>query len=110
MPSIVCRLAAPRSASISVTRWPRRASARARFAAIVLLPTPPLPPPTAIVRVAARLGCSTMGPPGAEPIERGLERGLDLLDRAEQGIEQRGRRREVVRGLRGPAGDVVRAV
>src|SRR5690349_11087213 len=93
-----------------VTRWPRRARESARLAAIVLLPTPPLPPPMAIVRVAARLGCSTMGPPGAEPFERGLERGLDLLDRAEQRVEQRGRGGKVVGGVAGPARDVVGAV
>src|SRR6185436_18351369 len=109
-PSMVCRLAAPRSASTMVTRWPSRASASARLAAIVLLPTPPLPPATAIVRVAARLSCATMAPPWPEAIERSLERRLDLLDDLEQGVEQRRGCSEVVRGLGRPARDVLRAL
>src|SRR5580693_7874506 len=37
------------SASISPTRWPSLLSAMARFTATVVLPTPPLPDPTATI-------------------------------------------------------------
>src|SRR5260370_1139813 len=58
------------SASMSPTRWPARASATARFAETVDLPTPPLP--DEIARPVPRAGSSTgVGgggtPPGPVP-------------------------------------------
>ncbi|MCY1452116.1 hypothetical protein D9M71_690180 [compost metagenome] len=47
-PSSTSTLASPRSASNSRTRRPRSARARARFTDTLVLPTPPLPPVTAI--------------------------------------------------------------
>src|SRR2546430_14018290 len=54
------------SASMSPTRWPRRASATARFAETVDFPTPPLPDETATT--CPRLGSSTgVGGGGTAP-------------------------------------------
>ena len=47
-PSRTSTLARPRSASSSMTRRPRSARASARFTDTLVLPTPPLPPVTAI--------------------------------------------------------------
>ncbi len=48
-PRQLWRLAAPRSKSIPIVLWPSLASTIARFAAIRLLPTPPLPPAIGII-------------------------------------------------------------
>src|SRR3990167_5550151 len=48
--STTSRLARPRSASSTSTRWPRRLRAAARLAETKVLPTPPLPLVTAMMR------------------------------------------------------------
>src|SRR3990167_336884 len=48
--STTSRLARPRSASSTRTRWPRRVRAAARLAETKVLPTPPLPLVTAMMR------------------------------------------------------------
>ena len=53
-PRLVWRFAPSRSTSTATTRWPARVSAAARFADTNVLPTPPLPPPTAMMRAAGR--------------------------------------------------------
>src|ERR1044071_8572429 len=107
---MVWRLAAPRSASTRVTRWPSRPSARARLTAIVLLPTPPLPPATAMMRGTAGLRSPAMRPPRPEPQQRDAQGGLDLIDHADQRVEQRRRGGEVVSLGARPAAPVVRAI
>src|SRR3569623_164591 len=52
MPNRTCWFAAPRSQSTSTTRDPACAMAMARFEATRLLPTPPLPPPMVMKRLA----------------------------------------------------------
>src|SRR6185295_6049793 len=107
---MVWRLAAPRSASTRVTRWPSRPSASARLTATVLLPTPPLPPATAMMRGTAGLRSTPMRSPRPEPQQSDAQRRLDLIDDADQGVEQRRRRRQVVGLGARPAPPVVRAV
>ena len=53
-PSITSTLARPMSASSSTTSCPAPANDLPRFTATVLLPTPPLPPATAMVRQCRR--------------------------------------------------------
>src|SRR5208283_3567113 len=54
------------SASSSPTLKPRRASASARLTESVVLPTPPLPEPTAMMELTPGIAC---GPSGSEPPE-----------------------------------------
>jgi hypothetical protein len=57
------------SASRISTEWPARSRAAARFTATVLLPTPPLPLTTAMIRVlesSLKAGASSEGPPCRE--------------------------------------------
>src|SRR3954471_15224501 len=49
------------SASSSPTVWPSLASARARLTASVVLPTPPLPEPTAMMASTPGSGCGPWG-------------------------------------------------
>src|SRR5262245_54866899 len=106
MPSMVCRFAAPRSPSTSTTRCPARLSANAKLTATVLLPTPPLPPATAMILGTGRLPMAGLL---CEPTARIDERRRQLIGHFEQGGEQRRRCAEIV--LRGAAmtGDLLRA-
>src|SRR5579871_7008729 len=95
-------LASPRSASTSITSRPCAAMPSARLADTVVLPTPPLPPVTAVTftgrealsfsRVAAWLRgrrVSRMGvPPPEGPREVGLLARRDALARLERAAHQ----------------------
>src|SRR6218665_1354126 len=61
--SITSRLARPRSASSTSTRWPVRARAAARLAETKVLPTPPLPLVTAMMRAPAEPAGTTAARP-----------------------------------------------
>src|SRR5574343_1686924 len=60
-PSAICALAMPRSASSSMTLWPRWARATARLMETVVLPTPPLPLAIPITWVWCRWCLSIQG-------------------------------------------------
>ena len=66
VPSMVGTLGPYTSASSSPTLKPMRASAMERLTASVVLPTPPLPEPTAMMASTPGSGC---GPAGAGPCE-----------------------------------------
>src|SRR5688500_6028149 len=63
-PGAVWAFAPPRSASTSITRLPRWASAIERLVETSVLPIPPLPPPTATIRRGRERLCNAGGRAG----------------------------------------------
>src|SRR5262245_55595781 len=64
------------SASNSPTAWPRRARPTARFKAMVDLPTPPLPAPTAMMCLTPGRGRADWGDGGGMEMGRRVERAI----------------------------------